>query len=97
MLGLNLSQWNDLTVVDHERLHDLLAKHDLKVGDDIGLDMARRLAREAGRVDGGAGRLHPGGRFAAPHGAGLRCRQRQASGRGAGGRPGRAGRAAAVR
>jgi serine/threonine-protein kinase len=48
MLGLNLSQWNDLTVVDHERLHDLLAKHGLKVGDDIGLDMARRLAREAG-------------------------------------------------
>jgi serine/threonine-protein kinase len=29
MLGLNLSQWNDLTVVDHERLHDLLAKHGL--------------------------------------------------------------------
>jgi serine/threonine-protein kinase len=48
MLGLNLSQWNDLTVVDHERLHDLLAKHRLKVGDDIGLDMARRIAREAG-------------------------------------------------
>ena len=48
MLGLNLSQWNDLTVVDHERLHDLLAKHHLKVGDDIGLNMARRLAREAG-------------------------------------------------
>jgi hypothetical protein len=48
MLGLNLSQWNDLTVVDHERLHDLLARHGLKVGDDIGLDMARRLAREAG-------------------------------------------------
>jgi tetratricopeptide (TPR) repeat protein/TolB-like protein len=48
MLGLNLSQWNDLTVVDHERLHDLLARHHLKVGDDIGLDMARRLAREAG-------------------------------------------------
>jgi eukaryotic-like serine/threonine-protein kinase len=48
MLGLNLSQWNDLTVVDHERLHDLLARHRLKVGDDIGLDMARRLAREAG-------------------------------------------------
>jgi eukaryotic-like serine/threonine-protein kinase len=48
MLGLNLSQWNDLTVVDHERLHDLLAQHGLKVGDDIGLDMARRLAREAG-------------------------------------------------
>ena len=26
MLGLNLSQWNDLSVVDHERLHDLLAR-----------------------------------------------------------------------
>jgi serine/threonine protein kinase/tetratricopeptide (TPR) repeat protein len=48
MLGLNLSQWNDLTVVDHERLHDLLTRHRLKVGDEIGLDMARRLAREAG-------------------------------------------------
>ncbi|MGH3370349.1 MAG: tetratricopeptide repeat protein, partial [Nocardioidaceae bacterium] len=48
MLGLNLSQWNDLTVVDHERLHDLLAKHGLRPGDEIGLDMARRLAREAG-------------------------------------------------
>ena len=48
MLGLNLSQWNDLTVVDHERLHDLLTRHRLRVGDDIGLDMARRLAREAG-------------------------------------------------
>ncbi len=48
MLGLNLSQWNDLTVVDHERLRDLLAKHRLRPGDEIGLDMARRLAREAG-------------------------------------------------
>jgi tetratricopeptide (TPR) repeat protein/tRNA A-37 threonylcarbamoyl transferase component Bud32 len=48
MLGLNLSQWNDLTVVDHERLHDLLAKHRLRPGDDVGLEMARRLAREAG-------------------------------------------------
>ena len=48
MLALNLSQWNDLTVVDHERVHDLLARHRLKPGDDIGLDMARRLAREAG-------------------------------------------------
>ncbi len=48
MLGLNLSQWNDLTVVDHERLHDLLAKHGLRPGDDVGLEMARRLAREAG-------------------------------------------------
>ncbi len=48
MLALNLSQWNDLTVVDHERLHDLLAHHRLKPGDEIGLDLARRLAREAG-------------------------------------------------
>ncbi|HEU5040652.1 MAG TPA: protein kinase, partial [Gemmatimonadales bacterium] len=48
MLGLNLSQWSDLTVVDHERLHDLLAKHDLDPGRDIGLEMARRLARDAG-------------------------------------------------
>ena len=48
MLALNLSQWNDLTVVDHARLHDLLAHHRLKPGDEIGLDLARRLAREAG-------------------------------------------------
>jgi serine/threonine-protein kinase len=48
MLGLNLSQWNDLTVVDHERLHDLLAQHRVKVGDDVGLELARRLARDAG-------------------------------------------------
>jgi len=48
MLGLNLSQWNDLSVVDHERLHDLLARHKLVAGEEIGLDMARRLAREAG-------------------------------------------------
>jgi eukaryotic-like serine/threonine-protein kinase len=48
MLGLNLSQWNDLTVVDHERLHDLLAQRGVRPGDDIGLDLARQLAREAG-------------------------------------------------
>ena len=48
MLGLNLSQWNDLTVVDQERLHDLLGRHELEPGEDIGLDMARRLARDAG-------------------------------------------------
>jgi len=48
MLGLNLSQWNDLTVVDHERVHDLLAHHGVKPGDPIGLDLARRMAREAG-------------------------------------------------
>ncbi|MBW8839546.1 MAG: hypothetical protein JF602_06810, partial [Gemmatimonadetes bacterium] len=48
MLGLNLSQWNDLSVVDHERLHDLMTRHKLATGQEIGLDMARRLAREAG-------------------------------------------------
>ncbi len=48
MLGLNLSQWNDLTVVDQERLHDLLGRQGLEPPEDIGLDMARRLAREAG-------------------------------------------------
>jgi serine/threonine protein kinase/tetratricopeptide (TPR) repeat protein len=47
MLSLNMSQWNDLTVVDHERLHDLLKHHDLAVNDQIGLEMARRLARDA--------------------------------------------------
>ena len=48
MLALNMSQWKDMAVVDHERVHDLLARHGLTPGDDIGLDMARRLAREAG-------------------------------------------------
>jgi serine/threonine protein kinase/tetratricopeptide (TPR) repeat protein len=48
MLSLNMSQWNDLTVVDHERLHDLLGNHELEIDDQIGLEMARRLAREAG-------------------------------------------------
>jgi eukaryotic-like serine/threonine-protein kinase len=48
MLGLNLQQWNDLKVIDHERLHDLLERHNLKATDEIGLDMARRIAREAG-------------------------------------------------
>jgi len=48
MLALNLSQWNDLTVVDHERLHDLLAKYEVHAGDPIGLALARRLARDAG-------------------------------------------------
>ncbi len=48
MLALNMSQWKDMKVVDHERVHDLLARHGLTSSDDIGLDMARRLAREAG-------------------------------------------------
>ena len=61
MLGLNLSQWTDLSVVDHERLHDLLVKHRLKAGDDIGLDMARRLAREAGAWTVVLGEFTPAG------------------------------------
>ncbi len=48
MLGLNLAQWNDLTVVDQERLYDLLGRHKVEPAEDIGLDLARRLAREAG-------------------------------------------------
>lgn len=48
MLALNMSQWTDMTVVDHERVHDLLARHNLTATDDIGLDMARQLARDAG-------------------------------------------------
>ncbi|MEZ4413234.1 MAG: protein kinase [Gemmatimonadales bacterium] len=48
MLALNMSQWKDMTVVDHERVHDLLARHGLNTDSDIGLDMARKLAREAG-------------------------------------------------
>ena len=48
MLGLNLAQWTDLTVVEHDRLHDLLARQGLVPGDPIGLEMARRMAREAG-------------------------------------------------
>jgi serine/threonine-protein kinase len=48
MLALNLSQWNDLTVVDHERLHDLLERRKLDSRQAVGLEMARRLARDAG-------------------------------------------------
>ena len=48
MLALNLSQWNDLQVVDNERMHDLLQKHKVDHLADIGLEQARRLARDAG-------------------------------------------------
>jgi serine/threonine-protein kinase len=48
MLALNLSQWNDLIVVDHERLHDLLERRRVAPEAAVGLDMARRLARDAG-------------------------------------------------
>jgi serine/threonine-protein kinase len=48
MLTLNLSQWTDLSVVDPRRLYDLLDRRRLTAADPIGLDMARRLARDAG-------------------------------------------------
>ncbi|MGH7732364.1 MAG: protein kinase domain-containing protein, partial [Gemmatimonadales bacterium] len=48
MLALDLAQWNDLTVVDQERVHDLFAKHGLESGDPVGLDLARQFARDAG-------------------------------------------------
>jgi TolB-like protein len=48
MLAMALSQWRDLSVVDQDRVHDLLAQ--ARVSDDqpIGLAEARRLARQAG-------------------------------------------------
>lgn len=48
MLALNLSQWTDLTVVDHERLHDLFERRQVDSRSSVGLEMARRLARDAG-------------------------------------------------
>lgn len=48
MLALNLSQWRELVVVDHERLHDLLEQRQLDGVSAIGLSMARQLARDAG-------------------------------------------------
>jgi len=48
MLALNLSQWEDLTVVDQERVHDLLTGNEIEAGQVIGLRDARRLARDAG-------------------------------------------------
>jgi TolB-like protein/tetratricopeptide (TPR) repeat protein len=48
MLGLTLAQWEDMTVVDQERVHDLLTKRGLEPGQPVGLDAARAIAREAG-------------------------------------------------
>lgn len=48
MLTLTLSQWSDLTVIEHERVHDLLAKAGYKPGEPVGLDLARKVARAAG-------------------------------------------------
>lgn len=47
MLTLALGQWHDLTVVDADRLHDLMAEAGPTDG-PVGLQLARRLAREAG-------------------------------------------------
>ncbi len=47
MLSLTLSQWHDLTVIDQDRVHDLLARGGHTEG-PIGLDLARRLARQSG-------------------------------------------------
>ncbi len=47
MLTLALGQWNDLSVVDADRLRDLLAGSGSGDG-PVGLQLARRLAREAG-------------------------------------------------
>ncbi len=48
MLDLALGQWRELTVIGQERVHDMLVAEGLEAGSPIGLDMARRLAREAG-------------------------------------------------
>jgi tetratricopeptide (TPR) repeat protein len=48
MLVLNLSQWDDLTVVDHGRVPTLLARHKLDPAASITVAQARELAREAG-------------------------------------------------
>ena len=48
MLALDLSQWDDLTVVDHGRVHDLIDQSGLAPDATIGLTQARQLARDAG-------------------------------------------------
>ncbi len=48
MLALALGQWREITVVDHDRLHDLLSRHNLPPDAVIGLSEARRIARDIG-------------------------------------------------
>ncbi len=48
MLDLALSQWRELKVISHERVHDLLAEAGHTEGGLIGLDRARGMARAAG-------------------------------------------------
>ncbi len=47
MLSLTMSQWHDLTVIDQDRVHDLLARVGRTEG-PIGLELARQLARQSG-------------------------------------------------
>ena len=47
-LAISLSQWNDMQVVDAKRVHDLLARNGVEEGEAVGLELARRMAREAG-------------------------------------------------
>ncbi len=48
MLGLTLSQWNDLSVVDYERTLDLLRDARREDARRVGLEDARHIARRAG-------------------------------------------------
>jgi serine/threonine-protein kinase len=48
MLSLAMGQWRDLTVVDQNRVHDLVREAAVDEDDPIGLDLGRRLARRAG-------------------------------------------------
>jgi tetratricopeptide (TPR) repeat protein len=48
MLSLAMGQWRDLTVVDQNRVHDLVSDASVDENDPIGLDLGRRLARRAG-------------------------------------------------
>jgi serine/threonine-protein kinase len=47
MLGLTLSQWNDLSVVDYERTLDLLRNESGDEARRVGLEDARQIARRA--------------------------------------------------
>ncbi len=48
MLALALGQWREIAVVDHDHLHDLLARQQLPADGVIGLSEARQIAREIG-------------------------------------------------
>ncbi len=48
ILTMSLAQWNDLQLVDADRVHDLLEKHEVAEGETIGRDEARTIARDAG-------------------------------------------------